>query len=134
MHHHIPQKCDGKPHTFAASVWTLSVKCFISSHVSSNRAMSSAKSRYVSFFPSVHFNPKVFSPIALDMIQSTTIAKIKRQQHATLSYSGHHPEPLTQLPRISLHNDCPCVWCFWLNWRSDDFRCPCQNGIGNRRS
>src|SRR6218665_933560 len=34
--------------TFAASAWTISVKCFIPSHVLSNRAMSSAKSRSVS--------------------------------------------------------------------------------------
>src|SRR6218665_421153 len=88
--------------TFAASVWTLSVNCFIPSHVLSSKAMSSAKSRSVSLSPSVNFNPKVFSPVALDMIQSTTIAKIKGDSTqpcltpgTTLNHSPSSPPHLT---------------------------------------
>src|SRR6218665_2006058 len=80
--------------TFAASVWTLSVNCFIPSHLSmSNRGMSSAKSRSMSLSTSVHLNPKVFSPVTLDS-PVNNYRKNQRRQHTTLSHSRHHPEPL----------------------------------------
>src|SRR6218665_3659736 len=68
---------DGKTHLCCFCLDPFRQLLYSIPYVLSSKAMSSAKSRYVILSPSVRFKPKVFSPVALDMIQSTTIAKIK---------------------------------------------------------